>query len=106
MQKVGSRETVACTHVKARVSPGVHPSNHHVRLRHLSVGRQSEADPSRGPHAHGESDVLRLDVKVPVERVVTSFQLGGEAVGLAEVVRTVRHRQQRSQYEKSTSHPI
>ena len=49
------------------------PSYDHVRVRHLSVGRQSEANPATGLHSNGERNGLRIIVEVPVEFVETSF---------------------------------
>ena len=63
----------------------LHPSYHHVWLWHLSVRGESKADPSSGPHAHGEADILSGSVKAPEESVVRTEFLT-EAVRETEVV--------------------
>ena len=73
------------TYIKSSAAT-VHPSYDYVRPRHLPIGRQSEADPSRGPHAHGEGDVLRGPVEAPEESVVGPIQLHTKAIALTEVV--------------------
>ena len=61
------------THVEHGFSVCSDPPYDHVRVRHLSVGRKSEANPATGLHANGERNGLRVIVEVPVELVETSF---------------------------------
>ena len=54
------------------LSIAVYPSDDHVAVGHLSVGRQSEADPSCCVHTDGKSDILVSSVEAPVELVVST----------------------------------
>ena len=54
------------------LSIAVHPSDDDIAVGHLSVGRQSEADPSCCVHTDGKSDILVSSVEAPVELVVST----------------------------------
>ena len=72
-------------HIKVSSTTPIHPSYHHVWLRHLPVGWQSKADPSSGPHTHSETNILCVVVKQPVQSVIF-VQSGIELIGGAQVL--------------------
>ena len=70
--------------MKKRLSV-IHPSNDHVRVRHLSVGREAEANPARSLHANGKRNGFGCIIEGPVQFVETSvifsIESGLERVG-------------------------
>ena len=67
------------------LSIAVYPSDDDVTVGHLSVRRQSEADPTCCLHTHCKSDVLTLFIEAPVELVVSALiQDLAEAVPLRQ----------------------
>ena len=67
-----------CTITYMELSSSIvrHPSNDHVRVWHLSVGRDPEAYPARGLHTDGERNGFRDIVERPVQFVEASFHFG------------------------------
>ena len=65
----------------------VHPTNDHVGAGHLSVGRESEANPAFRADTHGKGNGLRIEVVAPEELVVL-VQSGREGVPYREVMDT------------------
>ena len=55
------------------LSIAIYPSNDDVTVGHLSVGRQSEADPTCCLHTHCKSDALVSSIEAPVELVVSTM---------------------------------
>ena len=89
------------------LSIAVHPSNDNVAVGHLSVRRQSEADPSRGLNTYSESNVLLLSIKAPVELVVsTLIQNHIEAVFLRQLAVWLRISFWSSQQVQTPAAPV
>ena len=50
-------------------SPVAHPPNHDIRVQHPTVGRNTEAHPSRRADVHCKGDRALCSAEVPVEHV-------------------------------------
>ena len=58
----------------------VHPSDYNVAVRHLSVRRQSESNPSCRACAHRKRDGAVLFVETPIQLVVLVVSVGFQRV--------------------------
>ena len=75
------------THMKVCLSVA-HPPHHNVRVHHPTVGRETEAHPSRRTDVHCKCDRAVRNAEVPVEHVRVSIPVvegGTEGVPGGEV---------------------
>ena len=73
--------------MKLSASTIVHPSYDNIRLRHLTIRRETKTNPACGTDIHCKANGLLLQVKVPVQRVAI-VQNGRETVLSLQVVGT------------------
>ena len=97
-------ELWACqTHMKESLSV-IHPSYDNVRVWHLSVAREAEANPTRSLYANSKRNGFCCIVEGPVQFIETSvfcsIQSDIERIGFREVVSTRGETQRASQHSK------
>ena len=79
--------TITLSYLKLHPSTVVHPTNHDVGARHLTVGREPEAHPASSLHTDCKRDGLLGEVVVPVQLVLAvAVQGSRKSVGCRQVM--------------------
>ena len=87
------------THMKVCLS-AAHPSHHHIRVHHPTVGRETEAHPSRRTDVHCKCDRTLCSAEVPMKyvRIFTPVVEGcSESVSAGEVTQNEGQQSQQTQ---------
>ena len=88
-----------------KVCPSVaHPPNHNIRVCHPTVGRETEAHPSRRTDVHCKRDCTLRNAEVPMKHVrifIPVVEGGTEGVSSGEVT---QNKGQQSQQTEQTPH--
>ena len=87
------------THMKVCLS-AAHPSHHDIRVHHPTVGRETEAHPSRRTDVHCKCDRALCSAEVPVEHVRISIpvvECRTEGVPTGEVTQNEGQQSQQTQ---------
>ena len=87
------------THMKVGLS-AAHPSHHDIRVHHPTVGRETEAHPSRRTDVHCKCDRTLCSAEVPVEHVRISIPVvegRSESVPTGEVTQNEGQQSQQTQ---------
>ena len=96
-----------CAYFEMQFSITTNPSNHHVRVRHPTIGWNDQPHPSRRTSVDGKINLLFADIHVPVNSVGLStvvMQRGATTIAPLKLERTARAHAQKQQYTASQLH--